>query len=312
MKVFLTRHAVYCFCILMIAGQAYCGIPAEEGAITGVTLTRDLNHVVIQHNGRIGNYSTCVLGNPFRLVLDVGSTHLAQIPAKIKVDRSPISEIRLGYANSRSRVVVDFGDNPVPPFTIERGARDITLKMGKRLALGADRGGKPEKHQEKESPWAKAAASTVAPKKPGSAIRVKATHVDDNRVVVDVADTRDPSKTYLLAVELDRQDLSVQGATLSDARGIVKRFVLAKVEDGISGVKVETVARSARADTAEDKGTDSRAGQTKFKWGVQSAKHAEPLSGPRRNGAFRVEGFVLKPRVDAIARTPDRSGAHGE
>jgi len=306
MKISLTRHAVWCFGILMIVSHACCGMAAEEGIITGVKLAPDLTHIVIQHNGSIGRCATFVMGHPFRLVLDVGSTCLAKIPGKIRVDRTPISEIRLGYANSRVRVVVDFGDNPVPPFQVERGGREIRLKLGKRLALGVESQAKPDTRKGGASSRPKAASSTDAPDKAAAAMKVKSARVDDNRVIVELADTRNPGNAYLVTVAMDKQDFKVRGATVRDSHGMVRRFDPEATKEAVSGVNVKTVEPWDRTGAARDDRRQPRDAKAKFQWGSQSATHAERMaSGPTRQGAFRVEGFVLQPRTKGTSGAPE-------
>ncbi len=307
MKISLTKYVVCCFCILMIVGYAHYGMAAEEGIISGVKLAPDLTHIVIQHNGRIGSCSTFVIGPSVQA--GIGRRFdpvLQKLPGKVKVDRAPINEIRLGYANSRVRVVVDFGDNPVPSFQIEKGDREIRLNMGKRLALGVDRPDKPEKRTVRAPSWAKAAASTDSPKRAVAAMKVKSARVDDNRVVLELADTQTPDKAYLLTVEMDRQDFKVRGATLRDNYGTVQRFDRRTAKDGISRVKVETVEPWDRMGAAGEDRAQYSDGKAKFKWGLQSAQHAHrTVPGPTRKGAFQVERFVLKPRASVTSRTSD-------
>ncbi len=301
MKISLIKYTVCCFCILMIACHAHAGMTADEGMITGVRLAPDLNHLVIQHNGRIGSYATFVMGHPYRLVLDVRSTCLAKIPPKIKVDRAPIDEIRLGYANSRVRVVVDFGDNPVPPFQIERGAREIRLNMGKRLALGIERSSKSEKRKVTASSWARAASCTDSSPKATAAMRIKSARVDDNRVLLELADPQKPGKAYLVTVETNTREFKMRSATLRDPHGTVQRFDLGTGKNSVPGVKVETVEPADRREATGEDQTPSRDAKAKFTWGRHSGPHAaHAAAGPTKQEALRVERFVSQASPQSI------------
>ena len=89
-----------------------------EGNIVGVKVSQDAKHIVIRHKGVADRYSAFAIGNPNRLVIDFQETGLVNVPGKIRVGKNSIKEIRLGYSGSRSRVVVDFGGSPVPPYRL--------------------------------------------------------------------------------------------------------------------------------------------------------------------------------------------------
>ena len=116
-------------CCLLMAnyGPAWA---AESANITSVQVAPDLKQISIKCDGPVGKHSAFVIQKPYRLVLDMESTGLGKIPTKINVGRNPLNEIRLGYANSRARVVMDFGDNPVPSFKVDKQSNGILVSLG--------------------------------------------------------------------------------------------------------------------------------------------------------------------------------------
>lgn len=288
-----------CACAAILVGHAVWARAVEPGTITGVRVGPDKQSIAIQHDGQVGSFASFVMQNPYRLVLDINQAQPVRVPPRIPVPGSRISEIRLGYANARTRIVVDFGNNPVPPFRIARGEREMRVILGRGVASAESKPAHSERLAETKRPVPKLPRPTLPQKKSDAAVTVKSTRVDKNRVLLVLASNRHPGKTYVLAVEMDAQDLNVRGATVRDDKGTVKRFQLAEGKDAIKGVRVETVAPWDTMGTpAKESAQPQLSAKNKFKWGLNAAKDEEKsLTGPTKKGALRMEGFVLKPRV---------------
>ncbi|MGB6066534.1 MAG: AMIN domain-containing protein, partial [Desulfomonilaceae bacterium] len=135
MKFALARYIVPILaCWFLIA--AYSPVWGVEAAnITSVQVAPDLKQITITCDRPIGRHSAFVIRQPFRLVVDLESTGLGNIPRRINVARNPLSEIRVGYANSRARVVVDFGEHPVPPFKVYEQNNSLVVCLGIGVAI---------------------------------------------------------------------------------------------------------------------------------------------------------------------------------
>ncbi len=120
-----------CLLLTLMCVPALAGVPGE---ITGVTLGRDGNSLVIDAKGKVGKYLARVIGMPNRLVMDFDDTRVGNVPRAVSVGKSGIHEIRVGQFKSRARVVVDFRDRPVPAFKVRREKNRITLVLGNSLA----------------------------------------------------------------------------------------------------------------------------------------------------------------------------------
>jgi type IV pilus secretin PilQ/predicted competence protein len=90
--------------------------------------------MVIESKGTVGDHLARVMARPNRLILDFKQTGVDRIPGTIAVADRHIKEIRVGSAESRARIVVDFRDNPVPPFQVTRANNQVTVVFGKGLA----------------------------------------------------------------------------------------------------------------------------------------------------------------------------------
>lgn len=136
----LTSLGLACLLFVMICGSARAN---DSGTITGVGLQADKKWLVIDAKGNVGKHLARVIGKPNRLVMDFRDTAVGKVPPKIAVGKADIHEIRVGQANSRARVVVDFQNRPVPPFKVRREKGRILVIFGNSLSGLASHLAKP-------------------------------------------------------------------------------------------------------------------------------------------------------------------------
>ncbi|MBI5252702.1 MAG: AMIN domain-containing protein, partial [Desulfomonile tiedjei] len=278
--------------ILFLASVVFCGTAfCDSTTITGVQVSPDLRQVSIKFDGFAGKHSAFVIERPYRLVLDFDSTALARVPNRINVGRDPIDSIRLGQGgNGRARVVVDFGDHPVPPFRIDRQASAVIVS----LASGSVNRAAPvsreapvnlEEAAPRAVPVAKKPAVTAKPEVPklkepqpqqttkkNSGMSVKSAGMAENFVFVEIADQKDPKRTYRLVIDMDREELNVRGATVSDPQGNVKRFQVMSSQ-GQGGAPQTTAADPEKSEfKSADTSVTTSGVKGKFKWGLQSSE----------------------------------------
>ena len=310
-----SRNTISLTLFLLIAvfcGTAFC----DSATITGVQISPDLRQMIVKFDGLAGKHSAFVIEHPYRLVLDFESTGLARVANKINVGREPIDSIRLGQGNGRGRVVIDFGNNPVPPFRVDRQASAVIVNLAP-AAGSANRGApmarptpvaveqaapravtvakRPAAMPRPEVPKTKEQESQPTAKK-SSGMTVKSAGMAENLVFVEIADQKDPKRTYRLVIDMDRDELNVRGATLSDPQGNVKKFQVMSQGGG-------PVKRLAEPEKPHLKALDSSEAvgepKGKFKWGLQSSETQSELDSSEKGGPFRIERFELKPKPNA-------------
>ena len=231
---FAARAVVTLICLLVISPQYAPARGESQGAnIIGVQPSHDLKQIKIKFSGKAVRPHAYVVERPYRLIMDFKSTRLGHVPAKITLNRGLIREIRTGTHSSLARVVVDFGKNPAPPYKVS-GRNDVVI-----LTLG-------KTHQSAEKSKSAAENRVVAPKEAptksssapappddrksesaNSPFSVKAAGLSDNLIFVELADRKDPTRTYRLVMDFDYDNLQLRTATFSDALGNVKRFDMA-------------------------------------------------------------------------------------
>ncbi len=278
----------------------------EPGKITGVQISRDARSIVIRSEGPVGRHSAFVIKNPFRLVVDFDSTALARVPGRINVPGDRIREVRLGHKDSRTRLVVDFGDRPVPAFKIARGPGRIHIALGNgTLSSGAGARVKPKSPQPppsravmQEKPTPRASTADV-----GERLAVKSAGVKDKLVFLELTDRKNPRSSYRLVVDLDPSVMVVKNATISDAKGNVKRFDLAADNSqsaSASPQETRGIRGPRKSVEPEAFGKESK---PKFKWGMPAVERKQPAEArSTESGPFKLEQFRLE------ARKSDREG----
>jgi hypothetical protein len=284
---------------------SWSGIPAAVASnITGVQVSPDAKQIMIKGDGPLGKHSAFVINQPHRLVVDFDAAGLAPIPARIKVNRDSINEIRLGRVNSRSRVVADFGDYPVPPFKIHL--------QGHLVVIALSDGPAPPARVAKPSPPSSAAVN--APHKPTAAARpanasavsgkgagmlIRSSGIKDGQVFVELADRRDPKRLYRLAIDCDLASHRIRQATLSDSSGAVRRFEVADVNATSDGPQEKgQLAVGPRKEGMSQAAAGTRS--TKYQWGLPNVENKEPQGQEiSLKSPFRFDDSETLPRVSA-------------
>ena len=338
----LQKHLVFLIAILSIMISQAIAQELETPLITNVKVSPDQKQIVIKGNKTLGIHSAFAFENPYRLVIDFENTGLAKVPAKIKVDKPPINEIRLGANTRRARLVVDFGEYPVPPFMVERKGNLAVVALGsvptdprmiQRNSAAETRpkpshvsAQQPQHHvvQKRETtpvppstPSPSPSVSSVAPSKktgqPG--FTVKQSLVTNNMLLVELQNSKSPSETYRIVLDLNLDDMTVHNASISNSNGLVKRFNL--VDSGPKVVQNEPGQEEAANGPAsvgprkksklvvEQKSFD----QPKYSWGSKNSSSPE-FDSPNQQSAgsnpFRLQKFELKSKDSGTAKLDER------
>jgi AMIN domain len=285
-------RAALTVCLFFVASLGQVCL-AQSVNITSVKVSPDLKRISISCDGPVGKHSAFVIQKPCRLVLDLQSTGLGRTPTRIKVGRGPLDEIRLGYANSRARVVVDFGDHPVPSFKIDKVTNGLLVNLGVKAGAWQPRP-KPKpaaQSQSKLVPPKTVASSPASPAVNSSSVSVKTASVKDDQVFVELASKKDPKHTYRVVVDLDVDQLLVRQATVSDNQGHVKRFDFALNK---SAGETPTLFQKPSVGPRKAAGPTAAPSEApaKFKWGVQAGENTQqPAVRLNAGPPIRVERF---------------------
>jgi hypothetical protein len=296
-----------------------CGWPdaaAGQGSITAVQVMPNARGIIIRSDSSLGRHSTSVFQNPSRLAIDFETTKLGKVPARIRVNEGGIQEVRLGYSNSRARVVMDFGNGPVPKFKIEQGHSMMVVALDKsapannpdKITSAADEASPPPEAfrapaatpHPARSPvpgHAVVAQGSVSPKQVNSsAAVVKTSGARDNHVFVELADRKNPKRKCRVVIEIDPHSFNVQKVTLSDVEGNLRLFQAAEGE--VSGGAPVVSHRAGTGPRRMPHVASSAPSPVKkrLQWGAPAAQPGKEPEPSFRGAPGRLQEFRLEHR----------------
>lgn len=261
----------------MVSGSAFADV---SGQITGVRLDPEKGRIVILAKGNVGKHLARVIGGPNRLVMDFAHTGVSNVPAKIAGGTYDIHEIRVGASKSRARVVVDFRNRPVPPFTVRRGGGEILVVLGRSLAGQLSAPKAPTGHELSNNA---SAASPLAPHLVKASAAVSR-NVDTNMRGVRPGFDRRPIP---VATNLPRSAGAKGQATLSNGKKL--------------DLKTVKLAQSMDLNRQLSPGSGTRGNNNRRTTGVNSV----PSNGPRTASNGVPRRMVREVRPPVTPPTPD-------
>lgn len=282
-----------CFASLIVLCTTSLGWTGDAVTLLGVQVSPD-GQIILKSDGTVSKHNAFIMQSPNRLVMDFEDTRIGKMPAHFKIDRDPIREIRLGHKDARTRVVVDFGSHTVPPFKVHRQDKAVivafepgsvgvqgkppfpTQTMPLRMQAGPQAlNGRPDFRKP-----ATASQPTALPARQStlSDLVVKTSGTKDDLVFVELADRRDPTRTYRLVVDVDKSGSKVRNVTLSDAQGNLRRF-----DTGARSLSENSSTSKVTLNAGPRKGIAQAeresAVKPKFQWGMDAVRRDEPEEG---------------------------------
>ncbi len=295
MKAASSRLFLIGFALSLLVPSAGAASASAAGAIAGVRVSAHGKHVIILCDGPVGRHATSVLSNPNRLVIDFDDTGLRGAERKLRVDKEPIKEIRLGHFQSKARIVVDFGESPVPSHRIHSEQNSMILVLGKPATQtgGATKprtvrnssNGQPAPERPVRAPAVSGKESTLA---------IRSATVEEGMVVLELADRNSPQRTARLVVDVDMNRLRVRHASVTAAANAVS---LAEGQPQ-SPVKVaDQQLTTGPGPRKAPTGIDSSDSQKKYQWWQPTVQPRGPDVKPARSDMpLRLERWSLQKR----------------
>lgn len=131
MRSLVTKQRLIWLSCLLLAIVSSVAWAAASGTVTKITHDPKGSIVSLQATGHLGRHLARVIGQPNRLVIDFEDTVVGKIPRKIPVKSGDLREMRTGHFKGQARLVLDFGDHPVPTFDIKRKGNNFWVKLAK-------------------------------------------------------------------------------------------------------------------------------------------------------------------------------------
>ncbi len=294
-------------CIAVFSGPVQCQ-GKTAGAIVAVDVAPAAHEVTIRSDRPMTAPKGVVLHRPNRLAMDFDSSRIGPVPGKIKVEKAAVREIRLGCTDAKARVVIDFGENPVPPHTIiprgkqvivrfekvaheagppskvrpeENGlnsaAKPRQVHMGKKETTQAgDRGGKNPANGVAARMSAHQSRAIIAPQAPAKSkacLKVKEAGASSDIVFLELEDDKDPDRKYRVVLEVDPARLRLVKGSMTDNHGKLNSFQFAPDEASRRlSQKQPGVAPYAKSSEGITSGPSAPDKKTSLKWGAVRTK----------------------------------------
>ncbi len=310
----------------------------DTAVINRVQVSPDQKQITIEGDKDLGNHTAFAFQNPYRLVIDFETTGLGKVPLRIKVDKPPINEIRLGKNDRRARLVIDFGEYPVPPFMVERRGNLAVVALGnvptdlRTIQGNASREPTPKPNVpqasrpkqptvNKKDAVNRAVSAPVPVESPvkgrpaaedkieNSSFEVKQSLVTNSLLLVELQNKKVPSQTFRIVVDLNLNDLTVQNASISGSNGIIKKFKLVESDQNdstnMSGARRDDESSSVGPRKSVVPGEASKVPAQKYSWGSDSKTKQEVTNvapGSINANPFRLQEFELKSNKSGTAR----------
>lgn len=248
------------FSIMLILLTSCLAQESTIGSISSVRISPDMRQIVVRADGVLGRHTAFAFDKPYRLVVDFDSTSLGKISNKIKLEKPPINEIRLGKLENRARLVIDFGDFPVPSYAIERQDNMAVIALGEtgipRTENDNENIQENSRKQQKRSvtntrpiPLKRDRSKTVESVPAPTPIRntvqqsppsakseiaqaehaVKKVLLSNDLLLLEFQDPRNPNLSYSLAIDIDLKNQTLRSASLSSLNGQIKRFEISEL-----------------------------------------------------------------------------------
>ncbi|MGC8657694.1 MAG: AMIN domain-containing protein [Desulfomonilaceae bacterium] len=331
----ITNLAILIITIMVMASYT-CAQEIETPLITSVKISPDQKQIIIKADKPLGTHAAFAFQNPYRLVIDFEDTGLGKVPLKVKIDKPPINEIRLGTNGHRARLVLDFGEYPVPPFMVERKGNLAVVALGEipteprpiQSNSQIESNNSPRHssaaqthHRNVSKPQPNHAAppapsvSLVAPGKKSASegLIVKQSLATNNLLLVELQNRKRPAENYRVVLDLNLNKMTVHNVSLSNSSGIVRKFDFSEPDKTFAEDNLNKQSAPTRP-TAFGPRKETEAGAQKeptnhplYSWGSKNSSlmdndHATQNLG---NNPFKLEKLELKSKNSGTARLED-------
>ncbi len=289
-------------CLCLAAGPVL-----SAGTITDLHVGPDGRHVIVKVDGLAGDHNAFTLRSPSRLVVDFDETAIGSVPARRVVKRGPIREVRIGYADGRARLVIDFGARSGLPYKVHKEANRVLIAFAKPRESEA-RAAASRKPSARATP-AVHAKREVKPKRPAraavnrngarGALLLKSAGMEGDRIVLELARSDGRGGPAKLTVRVDLEKFEIEKAVLVDRQG--RRAALAPSRKHDNDVEFTDSDEAKPEKKAARSGPVRSQEQKKYRWGMPAVRTRGPVKEPpaARRPPLRLERVTLEKRDPA-------------
>ncbi len=205
---------------LLLGSISWCSEAGASGEITEINVTPDSKRISVRADGQIGRHAVFALENPNRLVLDIEDTGVSRETTISGTIASGL-EIRTARKGSGSRVVMNFGNRPVPEHRIRTVGNYLLLFMeGWGVPAGAS--SRTPAYKER-SPEPQPRQEPVLSSSPD--LQIKSAEVTNGLIVLKVANRAYPERIFKIELGVDFDQLGFSAASIHSLAAFSKNPV---------------------------------------------------------------------------------------
>jgi hypothetical protein len=205
---------------LLLGSISCCSEARASGAITEINVTPDCKRISVRADGQIGRHAVFALENPNRLVLDIEDTGVSRESA-ISGTIAAGLEIRAARKGSGARVVMNFGNRPVPEHRVRTVGNYLLLFM-EGWAVPAGASSRTPAYKEK-SPEPQPRQEPVLSSSPD--LQIKSAEVANGLIVLKVANRAYPERIFKIELGVDFDQLGFSAASIHPLAAFSKNSV---------------------------------------------------------------------------------------
>ena len=194
---------------LLLGSISCCSEARASGEITEINVTPDCKRISVRADGQIGRHTVFALENPNRLVLDIEDTGVSRESA-ISGTIAAGLEIRAARKGSGARVVMNFGNRPVPEHRVRTVGNYLLLFM-EGWAVPAGASSRTPAYKEK-SPEPQPRQEPVLSS--SSDLQIKSAEVANGLIVLKVANRAYPERIFKIELGVDFDQLGFSAASI--------------------------------------------------------------------------------------------------
>jgi hypothetical protein len=203
---------------LLLGSISWCSEARASGEITEINVTPDCKRISVRADDQIGRHAVFALEKPNRLVLDIEDTTVSRESA-ISGTIAAGLEIRAARKGSGARVVMNFGNRPVPEHRVRTVGNYLLLFLE---GWGVPAGASYRTHQE-NSPEPLPRQEPILSSSPD--LQIKSAEVANGLIVLKVANRAYPERIFKIELGVDFDQLGFSAASIHPLAAFSKNSV---------------------------------------------------------------------------------------
>lgn len=182
------------------------------GEIIGIHMSPDNKKLLIKVEGSVSLRESFVSAEPKLLVLDFDAAGFVDVQPLTRYKAGPVKIIQTDTRGASQRVFVDFRGPVIPEYRIKRIGSFFIVLLDEEDVIRAQAANAPSASNDAND-GSKLESDVLST--PNSNILISNTLVEDDKIILQVIDKRNPEKRYNVTLDIDFKTLGFNSASVS-------------------------------------------------------------------------------------------------